>query len=110
MDKMRAVEITAFGDPQVLKLGVRPVPEAGQGELCIRVVASGVNRPDVVQRKGHYAPPPGASDLPGLEVAGVVVAGDAAAMAEQGLKEAIIAGTKAANARGGELADLLGKD
>lgn len=86
MDKMRAVEITAFGDPQVLKLGVRPVPEAGQGELCIRVVASGVNRPDVVQRKGHYAPPPGASDLPGLEVAGVVVAGDAAAMAEQGLK------------------------
>lgn len=54
---MRAVEITAFGDPQVLKLGVRPVPEAGQGELCIRVVASGVNRPDVVQRKGHYAPP-----------------------------------------------------
>ena len=86
MDKMRAVEITAFGDPQVLKLGERAVPQAGQGELCIRVAASGVNRPDVIQRKGHYAPPPGASDLPGLEVAGVIVSGDAAAMAEQGLK------------------------
>ena len=86
MDKMRAVEITAFGDPQVLKLGERPMPQAGQGELCIRVAASGVNRPDVIQRKGHYAPPPGASDLPGLEVAGVIVSGDAAAMAEQGLK------------------------
>ena len=86
MEKMQAVEITAFGDPQVLKLGERPVPQAGQGELCIRVAASGVNRPDVIQRKGHYAPPPGASDLPGLEVAGVIVSGDAAAMAEQGLK------------------------
>ena len=85
MDKMRAVEITAFGDPQVLKLGERPMPQAGQGELCIRVAASGVNRPDVIQRKGHYAPPPGASDLPGLEVAGVVVAGDAEAMRERGL-------------------------
>ena len=81
---MRAVEITAFGDPQVLKLGERPVPQAGPGELCIRVAASGVNRPDVIQRKGHYAPPPGASDLPGLEVAGVIVAGDAAALAAHG--------------------------
>ena len=86
VDKMRAVEITAFGDPQVLKLGERPVPQAGQGELCIRVSASGVNRPDVIQRKGHYAPPPGASDLPGLEVAGSIVSGDEAAMAAQGLK------------------------
>ena len=85
METMRAVEITAFGDPQVLKLGDRPVPQAGQGELCIRVAASGVNRPDVIQRKGHYAPPPGASDLPGLEVAGVVVSGDAQALAEHGL-------------------------
>ena len=86
VDKMRAVEITAFGDPQVLKLGERPVPQAGRGELCIRVSASGVNRPDVIQRKGHYAPPPGASDLPGLEVAGSIVSGDEAAMAAQGLK------------------------
>lgn len=86
MDKMRAVEMNGFGEPGVLKLGERPVPQAGQGELCIHVAASGVNRPDVLQRKGHYAPPPGASDLPGLEVAGVIVAGDAAAMAVQGLK------------------------
>ena len=86
MDKMRAVEMNGFGEPGVLKLGERPMPQAGQGELCIHVAASGVNRPDVLQRKGHYAPPPGTSDLPGLEVAGVIVAGDAAAMAAQRLK------------------------
>ena len=86
MEMMRAVEITGFGDPDVLKLGERPMPVAGQGELCIQVAASGINRPDVIQRKGHYAPPPGASDLPGLEVAGVIVSGDEAAMAAQGLK------------------------
>ncbi len=86
MDKMRAVEMNGFGEPGVLKLGERPMPQAGQGELCIHVAASGVNRPDVLQRKGHYAPPPGTSDLPGLEVAGVIVAGDAAAMAAQGLR------------------------
>lgn len=82
---MHAVELTAFGGPEVLRLGQRPLPVAGVGELLIRVAASGINRPDVLQRKGHYAPPPGASDLPGLEVAGVVVSGDAAAMAEAGL-------------------------
>ena len=71
---MRAVEITSFGPPDVLRLGERPQPVAGAGEVLIRVNASGINRPDVVQRKGHYAPPPGASDLPGLEVAGVVQA------------------------------------
>ena len=63
----------------------RPVPQAGAGEALIRVAASGVNRPDVVQRQGHYPPPPGASDLPGLEVAGVIEAGDPAALAECGL-------------------------
>ena len=83
---MRAVELTAFGGPEVLRLGERALPVAGAGELLIRVAASGINRPDVLQRKGHYAPPPGASDLPGLEVAGVVVSGDAAAMAEAGLR------------------------
>src|SRR3989344_477393 len=66
---MRAVEITSFGGPEVLRLGERPVPQAGAGELLIRVAASGINRPDVLQRMGHYAPPPGTSDLPGLEVA-----------------------------------------
>ncbi|WP_280189826.1 NAD(P)H-quinone oxidoreductase [Delftia sp. PS-11] len=83
---MRAVELTAFGGPEVLRLGERALPVAGAGELLIRVAASGINRPDVLQRKGHYAPPPGASDLPGLEVAGVVVSGDEAAMAEAGLR------------------------
>lgn len=83
---MQAVEITAFGAPEVLRLGERPVPLAGVGELLIRVAASGVNRPDVLQRKGHYAPPPGVSDLPGLEVAGVVESGDAAAMAQAGIR------------------------
>jgi len=83
---MRAVEITSFGGPEVLRLGERPVPQPGIGELLIRVAASGINRPDVLQRMGHYAPPPGASDLPGLEVAGVVESGDALAMAEAGIR------------------------
>lgn len=83
---MRAVEITSFGGPEVLQLGERPVPQPGTGELLIRVAASGINRPDVLQRMGHYAPPPGTSDLPGLEVAGVVESGDALAMAEAGIQ------------------------
>ena len=83
---MQAVEISSFGAPEVLRLCERPLPVAGVGEVLIQVSASGINRPDVVQRKGHYAPPPGASDLPGLEVAGVVEGGDAAAMAEANLK------------------------
>lgn len=83
---MRAVEISSFGAPDVLRLGQRPVPQPGVGELLIRVAASGINRPDVLQRVGHYAPPPGASDLPGLEVAGVIEAGDTQAMASAGLK------------------------
>ncbi len=83
---MRAVEITSFGLPDVLRLGVRAQPVAGAGELLIRVSASGINRPDVVQRKGHYAPPAGASDLPGLEVAGVVEGGDAQALDRAGIR------------------------
>lgn len=83
---MKAIEITQYGAPDVLRPAVRPDPVAGEGEVLIRVAASGVNRPDVLQRKGMYPVPPGASDLPGLEVAGVIVAGDAAAMAEAGLK------------------------
>jgi len=76
---MRAVEITTPGGPEVLKLVERPIPVAGPGEVLIKVTAAGINRPDVFQRKGAYAPPPGASDLPGLEVAGEIVDGDAAA-------------------------------
>ncbi|MES2182940.1 MAG: NAD(P)H-quinone oxidoreductase [Pseudomonadota bacterium] len=83
---MRAVEITSYGAPEVLKAGERPMPVAGVGEVLIRVAASGVNRPDVLQRKGHYPVPPGGSDIPGLEVAGVIESGDAAAMDKAGLK------------------------
>lgn len=73
---MKAVEISEFGGPQVLRLVDREPPTAQAGELLIQVYAAGVNRPDVLQRKGYYPPPPGASDLPGLEVAGVVSGGD----------------------------------
>ncbi len=83
---MRAIEITAPGAADVLKLAERPVPAFGAGELQVRVAASGVNRPDVLQRKGLYPVPAGASDLPGLEIAGTIVDGDAAAMAAAGFK------------------------
>jgi NADPH2:quinone reductase len=83
---MKVIEIASFGGPDVLRLADRPVPVAGQDELLIRVLASGINRPDVLQRAGHYPAPPGASDIPGLEVAGVVVSGDADAMARAGFK------------------------
>lgn len=83
---MKVIEITTFGGPDVLRLAERPMPEAGVGELCIRVSASGVNRPDVLQRGGHYPAPVGASDIPGLEVAGTIVSGDAQAMEAAGLQ------------------------
>jgi NADPH2:quinone reductase len=73
---VQAIEIAHPGGPEVLRLVERPRPAPARGELLIRVVAAGVNRPDVLQRRGAYAPPPGASDLPGLEVAGVVEDGD----------------------------------
>lgn len=82
---MKAIEIRAPGGPEVLVPAMRPVPVPAAGEVLIRVAASGVNRPDVLQRRGAYPPPPGASDLPGLEVAGDIVGGDAAAMEEVGL-------------------------
>jgi NADPH2:quinone reductase len=69
---MRVIEIAAPGGPEVLRLGERQRPKPGPGEVLIRVHAAGINRPDVLQRKGAYAPPPGAPDTPGLEVAGVV--------------------------------------
>ncbi|GHF20241.1 NAD(P)H quinone oxidoreductase [Kordiimonas sediminis] len=71
---MKAVEIEKPGGPEVLKVCDRPVPTPGDGEVLIKVAAAGVNRPDCVQRLGLYPPPPGASDIPGLEVAGVVEA------------------------------------
>ncbi len=83
---MKAVQISHFGEPEVLQLTERPRPVPGAAEVLIRVAASGVNRPDVLQRKGLYPVPPGASDLPGLEVAGTIASGDAAAMAVAGFK------------------------
>ena len=83
---MKAIEITSFGAPEVLRPTERPDPVAGAGELLIRVAASGVNRPDVLQRTGNYPVPPGASDLPGLEVAGEIVGGDGKAMADAGFE------------------------
>lgn len=73
-ENMTAIEISTPGGPEVLRHCTRPVPQPGPGEVLVRVAAAGVNRPDVVQRLGLYPPPPGASDIPGLEVAGTVVA------------------------------------
>jgi len=83
---MRAIAMTAAGGPEVLVETTRPDPVPAAGELLVQVTASGVNRPDVLQRKGAYAPPPGVSDLPGLEIAGTIIGGDAAELAAAGLK------------------------
>ena len=73
-ERMTAIGIKTPGGPEVLVPEERPVPKPGDGEILIKVAAAGVNRPDVVQRMGHYPPPPGASDIPGLEIAGEIVA------------------------------------
>lgn len=73
-DVMRVVEIAAPGGPEQLRLVSRPTPRPGKGEVLVKVAAAGVNRPDIVQRLGLYPPPPGASDIPGLEISGTVVA------------------------------------
>jgi NADPH:quinone reductase len=83
---VKAIAIATPGGPEVLTLVEHPEPRHGEGECRIRVHASGINRPDVLQRKGLYPPPPGVSELPGLEVAGVIEAGDEAALASVGLK------------------------
>ena len=75
---MRAIEIVLPGGPDVLQVVTRPVPVPRAGEVLVRVVAAGVNRPDIMQRLGKYPPPPGASDIPGLEISGeIVTAADA---------------------------------
>lgn len=73
-ETMTAITISAPGGPEVLVPGTRPVPRPAPGELLVKVAAAGINRPDVMQRKGLYPPPPGASDIPGLEISGTVVA------------------------------------
>ena len=83
---MKVFEITSFGAPEVLCMAERAMPVPGVAELLIRVAASGINRPDLLQRKGSYPAPAGASDLPGLEVAGVIEQGDASELAVAGFK------------------------
>lgn len=73
---MRAIETSQPGGPEVLRLCERPAPQAGAGEVLLRVRAFGINRPDVLQRRGLYPPPAGAPDIPGLEVCGEIVSGD----------------------------------
>jgi putative PIG3 family NAD(P)H quinone oxidoreductase len=93
-ETMTAVEIGVPGPPQVLRPVQRPVPQIGSGEVLIRVAAAGVNRPDVMQRQGGYPPPPGTTDIPGLEVAGEVVdaAPDVAPLAPGARVCALVAG------------------
>jgi NADPH:quinone reductase len=86
MPDMQAIEITKPGGPHVLQLTHRPIPKPTPGEVLIKVAASGVNRPDVFQRQGHYPPPPGVSDIPGMEVAGELVDGDVSGNNPFGLK------------------------
>src|SRR5690349_8590652 len=71
---MRAIEISTPGPAENLRVAERPAPEPGAGEVLIAVEAAGVNRPDLMQREGYYPPPKGASDIPGLEVAGKIIA------------------------------------
>lgn len=83
---MKVIEISSFGAPDVLRMAERALPVPGIGELLIRVAASGVNRPDVLQRTGNYPVPAGASDIPGLEVAGTIEQGDFQALSDAGFK------------------------
>lgn len=83
---MKFIEVTQAGAPEMMRLAQRPVPVAGVGEVLIKVSASGVNRPDVLQRKGLYPAPAGASDILGLEVAGVIESGDVQALLQAGFQ------------------------
>jgi putative PIG3 family NAD(P)H quinone oxidoreductase len=92
-ETMKAIEIAEPGGPEKLRLAERPVPKPGPGDVLVRVAAAGVNRPDVLQRLGLYPPPSGASDVPGLEVAGLVDdAGEGAEQAVGGPVCALVAG------------------
>lgn len=92
--EMPVIEIASPGGPEQLRPAIRPVPSPGEGEVLIRVMAAGVNRPDIMQRQGLYAPPPGASDIPGLEVAGEIVAlgGNVSGLAIRDRVTALLAG------------------
>ena len=91
--EMSAIDPAEPGEPEVLALVRRPIPAPGAGEVLIQVAAAGVNRPDVMQRRGFYPPPPGAPTIPGLEVAGTVVAaGEGAGLASGARVCALLAG------------------
>ena len=92
--QMTVIGISKPGGPEVLLPETRPVPAPGPGEILIKVAAAGVNRPDVAQRSGAYPPPPGASDLPGLEVAGEVVAVGTGARQAQARRQGDVAGRR----------------
>ncbi len=91
-DTMNCVEITEPGGPEVLKPTTRPVPVPAEGEVLIRVDAAGVNRPDCIQRLGNYAPPPGVTDIPGLEVSGTVIGNGVGRWSEGDRVCALVAG------------------
>nr|WP_295468040.1 NAD(P)H-quinone oxidoreductase [Mesorhizobium sp.] len=96
---MRVIEIARPGGPEVLRIVERDVPTPGEGEVLIRVAAAGVNRPDIQQRRGLYPPPPGATDIPGLDVAGIVHA------AGPGVQDLAVGAAVCALANGGGYAD-----
>jgi NADPH:quinone reductase len=92
-ETMTAIEITQPGEADVLRPVKRPVPKPGRGEVLVEVAAAGVNRPDIMQRRGYYPPPAGASDIPGLEIAGSVVAAGEDTKLERGTNvTALVAG------------------
>jgi NADPH2:quinone reductase len=103
-DSMLCIEISRPGGPEVLVPARRPVPAVAPGEVLIRVAAAGINRPDLLQRQGAYPPPPGASDLPGLEVAGTVVA------LGQGVRRPMLGAPVCALAAGGGYAEYVAVD
>ena len=96
---MRVVEITRPGGPEVLRHVERPIPRPGEGEVLVRVAAAGVNRPDIQQRRGLYPPPPGTTDIPGLDIAGIVHA------AGPGVQDLAVGAAVCALANGGGYAD-----
>ena len=96
---MRVVEIARPGGPEVLRIVERGVPQPGEGEVLVRVAAAGVNRPDIQQRRGLYPPPPGATDIPGLDIAGIVQA------ARPGVRDLAVGAAVCALANGGGYAD-----
>src|ERR1700694_4539397 len=106
-ERMTVIAIRAPGGPEMLRPEQRPVPNPGAGEILVKVAPAGVNRPDVMQRRGLYPPPKGAPDIPGLEIAGTVAAcGEGAARWRGGDQGGALGGVGGGGLKGGET--LLG--